>query len=288
MDELRLLRPDEHPPLLSEIPEPPKQLWLRGTLPDTENKKWLTVVGTRAYTPYGKAACEHLIEGLRGSPVVIVSGLALGIDAIAHKAALDAGLTTVAVPGSGLDWNVLYPRTNHSLGRAIIEEGGAHLSEYNPSFRAQKWSFLERNRIMAGISHATLIIEATEQSGTLVTARLATDYNREVLIVPGSIFSETSRGTHRYMRHGATAVGSAAEILDALGILAQPTLPKIARTDISDDERLVISTLAHPLPRDELIRALALPASRVSTLLSAMELKGLIEETMGEVRCTMQ
>lgn len=284
MDELRLLQKDEHPPLLREIPEPPKQLWIRGTLPDHENKKWLTVVGTRAYTPYGKAACEHLISGLAGSPIVIVSGLALGIDAIAHKAALDAGLTTVAVPGSGLGYDVLYPRTNHSLGRAIIEAGGAHLSEYAPDFRAQKWSFLQRNRIMAGISHATLIIEATEQSGTLVTARLATDYNREVLIVPGSIFSETSKGNHRYLRHGALAVSSASEILDALGILEQPTLPIESRADVSPDEQQVLIALVHPLPRDELIRALDFPASRVSTLLSAMELKGLIEETMGEVR----
>ena len=285
MDELRLLAQNEHPPLLSEIPEPPKQLWLRGTLPDATEKKWLTVVGTRAYTPYGKAACEHLIKGLRGSPVVIVSGLALGIDAIAHKAALDAGLPTVAVPGSGLDYNVLYPRTNHSLGRAIIEADGAHLSEYDPTFRAQKWSFLERNRIMAGLSHATLIIEATEQSGTLVTARLATDYNREVLIVPGSIFSETSRGNHRYLRHGATPVGSAGEILDALGILTQPTLAiGAARADISDEERAVLEALQRPMPRDELIRVLELPASTVSTLLSQMELKGLLEESSGEVR----
>ena len=284
MDELRLLRPYEHPVLLAEIPEPPKQLWLRGTLPDTENAKWLTVVGTRAYTPYGKAACEHLIAGLCGKPVVIVSGLALGIDAIAHAAALDVGLATVAIPGSGLGWDVLYPRTNHSLAHAIIEAGGAHLSENDPSSRAQKWSFLERNRIMAGISHATLIIEATEQSGTLVTARLATDYNREVLVVPGSIFSETSRGTHRYLRHGATPVSSAEEILDALGIEAQPPLSRTLRSDISEDEQSVLACLATPRPRDELIRALALPASRVSSLLSAMELKGLIRETMGEVR----
>jgi DNA processing protein len=284
MDELRLLRPDEHPAFLAEIPEPPEQLWLRGTLPDTESTKWLTVVGARAYTPYGKAACEHLIAGLRGSPVVIVSGLALGIDAIAHAAALDAGLVTVAIPGSGLGWDVLYPRTNHSLAHAIIEADGALLSENDPTFRAQKWSFLERNRIMAGISHATLIIEATEQSGTLVTARLATDYNREVLVVPGSIFSETSRGTHRYLRHGAAPVGSAEEILDALGLMTQPHLPNLLRTDISEDEQSVLAFLATPRPRDELIRALALPASRISSLLSAMELKGLIGETMGEIR----
>lgn len=282
-EDLQVLAPADFPPLLHEIPEPPKKLWLRGTLPSHE-LKWLTVVGTRAYTPYGKQVCEHLVRGLKGAPVAIVSGLALGIDAIAHKAALDAGLPTIAIPGSGLGWDVLYPRTNHSLGRAIINAGGAHLSEYEPNFRAQKWSFLQRNRLMAGISHATLIIEAAEQSGTLVTARLATDYNREVLAVPGSIFSDTSKGTNRYLRHGATPVTNAADILEVLGIESQPTLPIAERTDLTDDERAVLATLSSPLPRDELIRVLDMPSATLSTLLSGMELKGFIEESAGEIR----
>jgi len=285
-EELQKLTIANFPPLLREIPDPPKSLWLRGKLPDFETRKWITVVGTRAYSPYGKQAVEHLIAGLAGSPVVVVSGLALGIDALAHNAALRAGLPTVAIPGSGLGWDVLYPRTNYSLGKAIIEEGGAHLSEYAPDFRAQQWSFLQRNRVMAGIAHATLIIEATERSGTLVTARLATDYNRDVMVVPGSIFSESSKGNHRYLRHGATPVGSAEDILDVLGIAKEQK--KVARADISDDEQNVLNILSSPLPRDELIRTLGMPASATSSLLSIMELKGLIAESTGYIRSTLQ
>lgn len=282
--ELQELSSKDFPPMLSEIPDAPKKLYLRGTMPNTDNTKWLTVVGSRAYTPYGKEAAEYLIKGLSGYPVAIVSGLALGIDAIAHKAALDAGLPTVAVPGSGLDWNVLYPRNNVALGKAIIESGGAHLSEFEPNFKAEKWSFLQRNRIMAGISHATLIIEATEKSGTMVTARLATDYNRDVLVVPGSIFNKTSRGNHNYLRHGATPINNADDILDALNINQQSELPIIERSDITDDERAILALLSSPIPRDELIRSLKLPTARVGTTLSTMELKGLIEESMGMIK----
>lgn len=285
MDEpLTKLEPKDFPPLLHEIPDVPKQLWLRGTLPSQENTRWLAVVGSRAYTPYGKQACESLIRGLAGYPIVIVSGLALGIDGIAHKAALDAGLTTVAIPGSGLDRSVLYPRTNFQLAKRIIEAGGAHLSEFDPKFEATPWSFIQRNRIMAGITHATLVIEATEKSGTLVTAKLATDYNRDVLCVPGPIFSETSKGTNLFLRLGATPIGNSEHLLDALGFAAQPPLPLAERSDLSGEEKAILALLTEPLPRDELIRASKLPASLIGSILSAMELKGLIEESMGKIR----
>jgi DNA processing protein len=243
-------------------------------------------VGTRAYTPYGKQACDHLISGLKGAPVVIVSGLALGIDAIAHKAALNAGLPTVAFPGSGLDWSVMYPRTNSSLARAIVNEGGALVSEYEPTFKAVPWSFLQRNHLMAAVSHATLLIEATERSGTLVTAKLATDYNRDVLAVPGSIFSGTSKGTHLYIRLGATPITNAAEILDALGIAPLLPLPVENRPDVGPEERHVLTLLAAPIARDELIQRLAIPVTAANILLSTMELKGLITEELGVVRKT--
>src|SRR3989344_5703207 len=172
-DELKSLSPQEFPPLLREISDPPKQLYLRGEMPSFE-KKWLAVVGSRAMTTYGKQACKYLLEGLRGYPIVIVSGLAYGVDAEAHKAALDAGLTTVAVPGSGLDWDVLYPRANVGLAREILKAGGALLSEFKPEQKAADYTFPQRNRIMAGLSHATLVIEAKEKSGSLITAKLVT------------------------------------------------------------------------------------------------------------------
>src|SRR3989344_4618820 len=186
---------DQFPRRLREIPDPPEKLYMQGVLPSEEHK-WLCVVGSRRYTNYGKEVCGKLIEGLRGYPVVIVSGLALGIDALAHRAALAANLPCVAVPGSGLSPHVLHPASNRRLADDILLSGGAMLSEFEPDFRPTLWSFPQRNRIMAGLSDAVLVIEAESKSGTLITSKLATEYNRDVFTLPGSIFSSTSAGPH--------------------------------------------------------------------------------------------
>lgn len=284
-DELTLLRPEDFPEILTEIPDAPIQLYIRGTLPSPEYK-WLAVVGSRTCTPYGRQAVRHLIGGLRGQPVVIVSGLAYGIDAEAHKAAIDAGLPTVAVPGSGLDWNTLYPKANVGLAREILSRGGALLSEFDPTQQARDFMFAQRNRIMVGLSHATLVIEAKERSGSLITARLATEYNRDLLCVPGSIFSEESKGTHQFLRLGATAVGSASDVLQALGIAKAegPQSLTELRTDLSDDEMRVMQIIATPCARDELLAELEMPITEANVLLSTMEIKGLIIEELGVVR----
>ena len=284
-DDLKLLSPDGFPPQLREIPGAPKRLHMRGQLPSFD-KQWLAIVGSRAITPYGKQACRHLIEGLRGYPVVIVSGLAYGVDAEAHKAALEAGLPTVAVPGSGLDWNVLYPRANVGLAREILKAGGALVSEEEPTTKAADYTFPKRNRIMAGMCRAVLIIEAKEKSGSLITAKLTVEYNRDLLVVPGSIFSAESRGTHQFLRLGATAVTSPEDILVALGIAKREDATTLAslRADLSGDELRVIEILNAPLSRDELIRALELPITDANVLLSTMEIKGLIVEELGVVR----
>lgn len=281
-DGLKQLSPKEFPLRLKEIPDAPKQLYVRGTLP-SYNLKWLAVVGSRAATSYGRQVCDYLLEGLRGYPIVIVSGLAYGIDSLAHKAALNAGLPTVSVPGSGLDWDVLYPRANVGLAKEIIKSGGALLSEFEPNFRATDYSFPQRNRIMVGLTHATLVIEAKERSGSLITARLATEYNRELLVVPGSIFSDASRGTHQFLKLGATPVTEPADILKALGIDAK-TPSTISRSDLSKDEQRVFSIIASPCSRDELLTALKMPISKANVLLSTMEIKGLIVEELGEIR----
>lgn len=282
-DELALLSPSELPPLLKEISDAPKQLYLRGELPSFD-KKWLTVVGARACTPYGRQAVEYLIGGLAGYPVVIVSGLAYGIDAEAHKAALKYGLQTVAVPGSGLNWDVLYPKANHGLAREILKQGGALLSEEEPDVKSMDYMFPKRNRIMVGLSSATLVVEAKEKSGSLITAKLAVEYNRDLLVVPGSIFSDSSRGVHQFLRLGAQAATSAADILQTLGLVENKSAALELRTDLSESEIRVLEIVASPLSRDELIRALKLPTTEVNVLLSAMELKGLIVESLGVVR----
>ncbi len=280
-----MLKSEQLPIRLREIPQPPKQLYLRGELPPTD-WKWLAVVGSRAITSYGKQACEHLINGLHGYPIVIVSGLALGTDGEAHRAALRAGLPTVGVPGSGLNWDVLYPRAHVNLAREILAAGGALLSEQELHERPHIGSFPQRNRVMVGLTHATLVIEAKEKSGSLITARMAVDYNRELLVVPGSIFSETSRGNHQFLKLGATPATEPADILRALGLEARDTDPAqlTLRTDLSPQEQRVLTLIASPIPRDELLRALEMPTHEAQVLLSMMEIKGLIAEEIGVVR----
>src|SRR3989344_3756135 len=173
--EIQKLPKEKFPKALLEIPQPPKDLWIIGELPP-ENLIYLCVVGSRKFTSYGREACEKIIAGLKDYPIVIVSGLAMGIDAISHRKAVSVGLKTIVFPGSGLSPEAMYPKTNAKLAEEIFENGGCLISEFEPDFKAKLWSFAKRNRLMAGISKATLIIEAEEKSGTLITARLTTEY----------------------------------------------------------------------------------------------------------------
>jgi len=272
------------PAILQEIPDKPKKLYMRGVFPDFDQNIYLTIVGSRKYTSYGKDVCETLIKGLRGYPIVIVSGLALGMDTIAHRAALDNGLKTVAFPGSGLADNVLYPSSNISLAREILSSGGALVSELEPNEPSAIWTFPRRNRLMAGISKATLVIEASNKSGTRITARLATEYNRDVFAVPGSIFSDSSTGTNQLIREGATPITSVIELLEELGFEKSETAPLDAIEHCSDEEKKVLRLLASPITRGELMRSLDMSTSEASALLSMMEINGLIIESMGAIR----
>ncbi len=279
--------PSEFPPLLREIPDAPKELWVEGTLPNWDEVKVLAVVGSRKYSQYGKDVCQKLISGLAGYPIVIVSGLAIGIDTIAHKAALSARLTTIAIPGSGLDRSVLHPRSNARLADEIVASGGALMSEQEPTAPAGLHTFPRRNRIMAGLAHAILIVEAGAQSGTLITARLALDYNREVLAVPGSIFSGNTVGTHSLIRNGAALAAESADILTVLGFTAERETRALPLATLSPQERALVELIAtDPLSRDEIINALALSASEVNTLIARLEIQGIIVERGGELHLT--
>lgn len=277
--------PESFPKSLTEIPQPPKQLFLVGNLPDPQKYKYLTIVGSRRFSQYGKEVCERLIEGLTGQPIAIVSGLALGIDSLAHQAAIRAGLPTVAVPGSGLDPKVLYPRSNWRLANQIIKSGGALLSELGPQTKAATYTFPRRNRIMAGLSDATLIVEATEKSGTLITARLAVDYNREVMAVPGSIFQLSCIGSNQLIRSGATPVTCTSDVLEALG-LNTGLAPNKSETLLADlatkEEQEIFNILKNePLSIDDLINKIKIGTDQANVLLSHMEVKGLIKEVGG-------
>lgn len=281
---VRQLTSSEYPQKLREIPSPPKVLYARGS-EAPEGTKHLAVVGSRALSRYGKEACEYLISGLAGHPVSIVSGLALGADAAAHRAALSAGLHTIAIPGSGLDDSVIAPRTNLALARDILSSGGLLLSEHEPLHKPYPHDFPSRNRIMTGLSDAVLMIEAGERSGTLITARLAAEYNRDLLCVPHRIRDVNGAGAHLFLRLGATLIAEPAHLLEALGLEAKTdTASDARRENLSENEHTILSALEEPLPRDELIRRSGLPASTALTALVTLELKGLVEESFGAWR----
>lgn len=270
------------PYLLQQIPDKPMKLYVRGNFPDENKYKFLTVIGSRKFTTYGKQVCEKIIRGLSGYPIVIVSGLALGMDSIAHYSALENNIITIAVPGSGLNDSVIYPASNRALADKILHSGGALISEYEPGFKATNWSFPKRNRIMAGMSHAVLVIEAENKSGTRITARLATDYNREVFSVPGSIFSPNSEGANELIREGATPVTSAHDILDFFGFNGrQPVQSQMIA--LAPDEERVISLLVEPLSRNSIANNLNMSVIKLNILLSSMEIKGLIKEELGKI-----
>jgi DNA processing protein len=286
MDPEEIFLERQFPERLLEIPEPPKRLYVRGTF-DITGKKVLAVVGSRKHTSYGGDACRELIGSLKGLPIIVVSGLAYGIDTIAHETALASGITTIAFPGSGLSEKVLYPSQNRNLARRIIEAGGALVSEFEPDFRATVWSFPKRNRIVAGIADAVLVIEASQKSGALITSRLATEYNRDVLAVPGPITWPTSFGTNMLLRLGATPITSKDDLREALGfprLDEQNKTPTEERDDLSAEEKEFLLLLNEPKSRDELLRELGLSVSDFNMLLTMLEIKGIIKEELGMIR----
>ena len=280
---IRQLLSKDFPPLLKEIPDKPKVLYIRGEMPPKECSL-LCVVGSRATSIYGRRVCQQLIAGLAGYPVAIVSGMALGLDSEAHKTAMDVGLPTIAVLPSSLDDESIYPKTNLGLAQRILARGGALISENKAPFKAMIHSFPERNRISAGMCTASLIIEAGEKSGTLITARLALDYNREVLAVPHELGRETGAGVNRLIREGATLVRTSDDLLQALGIKpsdkpTQPVLP----TDLTEVEMKILHALTEALVRDELIELSQLEAQAANVALSSLLIRGLIAERLGKI-----
>jgi len=267
----------DYPSSLLEIPSPPEKLWVRGSWAP-EGTKYLAVVGSRALTRYGKEACDMLISGLAGYPISIVSGLALGADAAAHRAALKAGLHTLAIPGSGLNDNVISPRSNADLAQEILAAGGMLLSEQEPGEPSRPQYFPSRNRIMVGIADAILVIEAGDKSGTLITARLASEYNRDLLCVPHRIGDPHGFGSHLFIRLGAALVTEPLHILEALRIKPREGTDLALAGKLEGAEKTMYAVLVDPLSRDEAIRESKLVVGEALTALVSLELKGLIRE----------
>lgn len=247
--------------------------------------KLLAVVGSRAMTRYGQEACQRLISGLAGYPVSIVSGLALGVDTCAHKAALAAGLHTLALPGSGLDDSVIYPRSNRAFARELLEKGGGMLAEYAPGTLSRVHFFPERNRLMVGLADAVLVVEAGPKSGTLITARLAGEYNRDLLCIPHRIGDAHAFGPHLFVRLGATLVTEPFHILEALHIAPRESGEMGAMpANLEDVEQVIWDMLEEPRPRDDILRLSDEGVGETLTALVALELRGLIKEEFGAWR----
>ena len=276
------LKPDVYPPALREIPQVPKVLYSRGAVMDT-TRRMVAVVGARYHSDYGRKACEKLVMDLARYPVTIVSGLAIGIDAVAHEAALRAGLPTVAVVGSGLDDSVLYPASNQSLARRILESGGTLLSELAAKERATRYTFPARNRIMAGLSEVVVAVECEVKSGTRITTRLAAEYNKEVGAVPHSIFSEVGAGANALIQQGAHIIRGGADIAELLGMEVVSTATSAVGT-LTDTERKVYDALRVPKTKTVLLRETGLPAHVAQATLISLEMKGLVVEMLGMVQ----
>ncbi len=284
--DLKILEGKAIPAELLRIPQPPKKLYIAGILPP-EGTVCLAVVGSRKATTYGKDVVKKLISGLKGYPIAIVSGLAVGIDALSHEAALNAGLLAVAFPGSGISEEAFFPPTSLKLAERIISSGGCVISEFEPDLKAAYYTFPMRNRLVAGLSKAALIIEAQEKSGTLITARMALDYNKEVLAVPGPISSDYSKGTNKLIQQGATPITCSDDILEALGFkIDKESKQQSLFEDARPEEKIVLEILKEPMERDDLIREMKLSTGAANALLSVMEIKGLIKEEMGEIRAS--
>ena len=268
---------DEYPLRLKEIDDKPPVLYVRGDLlPEDE---WaVAVVGTRRATPYGRQAAEHFATDLARHQITVVSGLARGVDAVAHRAALSAGGRTIAVLACGLD--LVYPPEHAKLALEVAEHG-ALISDYPIGTQPRSEFFPRRNRILSAVSLGVLVVEGDVDSGSLITARLALDQNREVFAVPGSIYAPTHRGTNKLIRDGeAKLVGRTEDILEELNltmVTQQLELREVAPDDPTE-ARLLKVLSNQPSHIDEVQRASGLPISAVSSALALLELKGLVRQ----------
>ncbi len=282
-----------HPLLarLLELHDIPEQLYIVGNLPEVTIDEYgratpriLTIVGSRKNTTYGRQALEMLVSSLKNEKVVILSGLALGIDGLAHRTALTNTMITIAIPGSGLDETVLYPGSHKNLAKDIVDHGGALLSELEPSTPAAPWTFPQRNRIMAALSDALLVVEAEEKSGTLITAKLALELGRDIGAVPGEIFSPTSSGTNMLIHEGAYTIASPENLFSFLHLSSPEKDVHKENHEFKEHEKIIIDLLREPLTKDTLLQETKLSFQDFVVAFSSLEINGHIQETFGEVR----
>jgi len=281
---VRRLRRRDLPELLQQIHDPPRTLFLRGAAdPEILARPAVAIVGARACSPYGAQVARVLGRELAAAGLVVVSGLARGIDGEAHRGALDAGGVTVAVLGCGIDRD--YPAAHSELARRICERGLV-VSEYEPGVEPAPWRFPARNRIIAGLTAVTVIVEARERSGALITADFALEDGREVFAVPGEITGTLSSGTNRLLRQGASPLTTADDVLELFGLAAcqRPRMPEVGESAAAVLERLADGAAS----ADELSRTTGLEPGPLAAALAELELAGLASEADGRYRAVVR
>jgi len=269
-----------YPKLLKEIEKGPKVLYYKGKLLFDEN--CFAVVGTRMCSSYGKQVALEIAGDLAETGLTIVSGLAPGIDSFAHRAAVERNKRTIAVLGTGLDEKSIYPQENLKLAKEILETGGALISEYPAGTRGTKFTFPQRNRIISGLSLGTLVIEAKQKSGALITAHYAFSQKRKVFAVPGQIYSSNSRGSHYLIKKGAKLVENANDVLKELN-LPQKELSSFSEGE-NEEENLVLNILKEgALDTDKIIEETKLSAAKVASALAILEIRGKVRNLGGNI-----
>lgn len=275
--EVLFLDDELYPPLLKEIADPPEVLFIRGKLPQGYT---VAFVGSRKFTQYGHICVNLLIPDAVRFGIVTVSGLALGIDALVHKKTIEHAGKTIAVLGSGIDAPSVYPRSNYWIAERLLETGGVLISEFPPGTPARKEHFPLRNRIIAGLSLATVVIEAGERSGSLITARLALEENRDVFAVPGPITKQTSAGTNHLLKMGAIPCINFSSVLEGLALdLQEIASNSVIKLPLNIKEREIIGCLEEEQHIDELARQTKTDPGSLGAMLTSLELRGLISHT---------
>lgn len=277
MCEIILRKQKAYPSQLRQIHSQPQQLYYRGNKKHLYAKKALAVVGARRMTHYGIRICEQIVSELVQNNITIISGLAFGIDAMAHQITLENNGKTVAVLGSGLDQ--IYPKNNRGLARKILEQDGTIVSEYPPEEEARPCYFPARNRIISGLAKGVLVVEAGKKSGSLITAYFGLDQSREVFAIPGNIGNPMSCGTNEILQKGAHLVTCAEDILKVMGWDCKDDKCSTKTKLLPEEEKILKILSKKQMHINELLKRSGLPASEINAILILMETKGLIKNT---------
>ena len=266
---------------LSELPDKPKGLYTTGDEHPLSGLKLITIVGSRACSTYGKEITKKIISDLSGYPVCIISGLALGIDYVTHTSALNNSIPTIAFPGSGLDQSVIYPASHKDLAKQIVAAGGLLVSEYEPETKAARWTFPKRNRLMAGMADLVIVIEAGEKSGTLITARLAAEYNTDVAVIPQNIDHLYARGSNKLMQEGAFPILDYTDILSLLQIHIKEKLSE--KNSYTNEHQHIIANLSEPKTKNELYKLSGLTYQKFIESISILEIESVIKGSNNKI-----